>query len=154
SVRRPIRGLADTVDLLRRLTSLAFFVLFQTFLLSFIALFLFFFVFAFRGIGPARERLLPKVPRVFRLWRTGIALGHGEADRLVERLGGVKTLRDPITIIGILAAFDVFDRRTLNFLDLVFGHQTAGVDLRPVRGWGRFVLRCRGFFAARKSAER
>src|SRR5262249_21483250 len=141
AVRGPIRGLADAVDFLRRLTSLAFFVLLQTFLLPLVARFLFFLLFAFRGIRPTSECLLPKVPWVFRLWRTGIALRHCEADRFIERLGRVKALRDPITVVGILASFNVLDWPTLDLLDLVFGNQTAGVDLRSVRGRGRFVLR-------------
>src|SRR5207244_10686063 len=112
AIRRPISGIADTVDFFGR-SSFFFILLAQTFFFFLVALFLFCFTLV------AAEGLLPKIFRITRLGRSRIALGYGEADRFVEGLGGVKTLQDSKTSVGLFAAFGVLDRRILTCMDLV-----------------------------------
>src|SRR5260370_14440444 len=110
AVRCPIGGIADALNLFWR-PSLFFILLAQTFLLFLIALFL------FRFALVAAECFFPEIFRITRFGRRRIALRHREADRLVEGLRVIETLRDPETAVGLFARFDVLDRRALNGLD-------------------------------------
>src|SRR6266446_1420415 len=110
AIRCPIGGIADALDFFRW-PSLFLILFAQTLPLFLIALFLFHFAFV------AAECVFPKIFRITRLGRCRIALRHREADRLVESLRVIETLRDPETAVGLFARFDVLDRRALNGLD-------------------------------------
>src|SRR6266436_8974416 len=110
AIRCPISGIADALDFFRW-PSLFLILFAQTLPLFLIALFLFHFAFV------AAECVYPKIFRITRLGRCRIALRHREADRLVEGLRVIETLRDPETAVGLFARFYVLDRRALNGLD-------------------------------------